>query len=735
MLRIFNTLTKRIEEIRPIKAGSVGMYTCGPTVYRDAHIGNLRTYMMADWIRRVIQANGLEVYHVKNITDVGHMRQEVLETGGDKVILAALAEGKTVQDITHFYADTFYRDEARVNILPADEYPWATHHIPEMVSIVEKLVANGYAYERGGNIYFEVGKFQDYGKLSRNTGADLLEGVRAEADPLKRDPRDFTLWKAAEAGRDMTWESPWGAGFPGWHIECSAMADKYLGREFDIHTGGVDNIFPHHEDEIAQSEAAFGNPHVRYWVHAQHLLADGAKMAKSSGNVFLLDELISRGFEPLSFRYLCLTIRYRHRMNFTFTSLRAAEKALTNLRQRVWVWRNLPGLDPSSEGPEMEEWRRKFWALIENDLDMPGALAMTWDMVRSGLPGQAKLSLLLEFDQIYGLDLDKVPAEYPVPDPVFATIDRRGGLREQAEYPAADALRAEIVSQGYLLEDTAGPSRIRPKTALEQQRERWPAVSSSREVESLLNHPAEYDFTFILNAYSHPEDVQRCVGSMLRYSEGYSSQIIVIDNGSTDGTAEWLEEFQASHPSVQVIHCDHNVGDAAGKNIGLKQSLGRNIIILDGSAEIVGDVLEPIGQQLADGSVGIFGPYGLTTDDLQHFHEEVERGDADAMQAYCMALRRDSVNEVGLMRECFRFYRNLDIDYCFQFKDKGYRIVADNSLPLVRHEHRLWTELDENQRDELSRKNFGRFLRRWGNRPDLLITAGAQGVGDNFFHH
>jgi len=733
LLRIFNTLTKRVEEIQPIKAGSVGMYTCGPTVYRDAHIGNLRTYMMADWIRRVIQANGHEVYHVKNITDVGHMRQELLETGGDKVILAALAEGKTVQDITHFYADAFHRDEARVNILPAHEFPWATDHVSEMVSIVERLMSNGYAYERGGNIYFDVGKFQDYGKLSRNTGADLLEGVRAEVDPLKRDPRDFTLWKAGEPGRDLTWESPWGDGFPGWHIECSAMADKYLGREFDIHTGGVDNIFPHHEDEIAQSEAAFGKPHVRYWVHAQHLLADGAKMAKSSGNVFLLDELISRGFEPLSFRYLCLNIRYRHRMNFTFNSLRAAEKALTNLRQRVWVWRNLPGLDGSP--PEMEECRRKFWALVENDLDLPGALALTWDMVRSDLSGQAKLALLLEFDQIYALDLDKVPAEYPVPEPVFATVGQRGDLREQADYPAADALRAEIVSQGYLLEDTAGPSRIRPKTPLEQQRERWPAISSSREVESLLDRPAEYDFTFILNAYSHPEDVQRCVGSMLRYSEGYSSQIIVVDNGSTDGTAEWLEEFQAAQSSVRVIHCDHNVGDAAGKNIGLKQSLGRNIIILDGSAEIVGDVLEPIDQQLADDSVGIFGPYGLTTDDLQHFHEEVERGDADAMQAYCMAFRRDRVNEVGLMRECFRFYRNLDIDYCFQFKDKGYRIVADNSLPLVRHEHRLWTELDENQRDELSRKNFGRFLRRWGNRPDLLITAGAQGVGNTFFHH
>ncbi len=733
MLRIYNTLTKKTEEIHPIKAGAVSMYTCGPTVYRDAHIGNLRTYLMADWIRRVIEATGHTVYHVKNITDVGHMRQELVESGGDKVILAAMEEGRTVQDITQYYAGIFHRDEQRMNILPAHEFPWATDHITEMVDIVERLVANGYAYERGGNVYFDVPRFQDYGKLSRNTGVDLLEGVRAEADPLKKDPRDFTLWKAAEPGRDLKWPSPWGDGFPGWHIECSAMASKYLGEEFDIHTGGVDNIFPHHEDEIAQSEAAFGKPHVRYWVHAQHLLADGAKMAKSSGNVFLIDELISRGFDPLAFRYLCLTVRYRHRMNFTFNSLKAAEKALTNLRDRIWLWKNLP---PMSELPaETEEWRRRFWDTVENDLDMPGALALTWKLVRSELPGQAKMALLLEFDQIYGLDLDQVPQEYQLPEPVAATVDERGNLRQQADYTSADALRSDIVAQGYLLEDTVEAPRVRPKTALEQQLERWSAVSSSREVESLLGRPSKYDFTFILNAYGYREDVERCVGSMLRHTGSYTSEIIVIDNGSTDGTAEWLEELQAGHDSVRVIHCDHNIGDAAGKNIGIKQSLGDNIIILDGSTEIVGDILGPIRERLAEESVGIFGPYGLSTDDLQHFHEEVEQGEADAMQAYCMAFRREAVNGVGLMRECFRFYRNLDIDYCFQFKDKGYRIVADSSLPFARHEHRQWTELDENQRDELSRKNFGRFLRRWGQRPDLLITADAQGFRDAFHRH
>ena len=733
MLRIYNTLTKLVEEIQPLEPNRVRMYTCGPTVYRDAHIGNLRTYMMADWIRRVIEDQGYEVYQVKNITDVGHMRQELVEAGGDKIIMAALAEGKTTQDIADYYTEVFHRDEARVNIKPAQVFPEATRHIPEMLDIVSKLIDRGFAYEQGGNVYYDVAMFEDYGKLSRNTGADLLEGVRAQADPLKRDPRDFTLWKAAEPGRDLKWDSPWGEGFPGWHVECSAMAAKYLGQEFDIHTGGVDNIFPHHEDEIAQSEAAFGRQHVKYWVHAQHLLADGAKMAKSSGNVFLMDELISRGFDPLSFRYLCMTIRYRNRMNFTFNSLRAAEKALTNLRNRVSVWGNLPAL--AQDHPDGEQWRQDIRSAVQNDLDMPAALALTWDMVRSELPGQTKRGLLLEFDRIFGLDLDRTTSDGVVPPEVIATVDRRVALREREDYQEADALRDSVAANGYLVEDTANRARVRSKTPLEKRNELWRSVSSSREVESLLSQEPVHDFTFILNAYSYPEDVQRCVTSMLGCSQGYSSQIIVVDNGSTDGSGEWLEEFQAGQPCLQVIHCDHNVGDAAGKNIGLKQSLGRNIIILDGSAEIVGNILDPISERLADQTVGIFGPYGLTTDDLQHFHEEVEQGEADAMQAYCMAFRRDALQTVGLMRECFRFYRNLDIDYCFQFKDKGYRIVSDSDLPLVRHEHRQWTELDENQRDELSRKNFGRFLKRWGNRPDLLISSEGQAFRHSGFHH
>ena len=733
MLRIYNTLSKRVEEIEPAQPGKVRMYTCGPTVYRDAHIGNLRTYLMADWIRRALLHHGQQVEHVKNITDVGHMRQELVETGGDKMLLAALAEGRTVQEIAEMYAGRFHRDEARINILEAAVFPWASQHIPEMVSIVETLLAQGHAYERGGNIYFDVPSFSEYGKLSRNTGVDLLEGVRAEADPLKQDPRDFTLWKAAEPGRDLKWDSPWGPGFPGWHIECSAMASKYLGQSFDLHTGGVDNIFPHHEDEIAQSESAFGEQHVRYWVHGQHLLADGAKMAKSSGNVFLVEELIERGFDPLSFRYLCMTVLYRHRMNFTFTSLKAAEKALTGLRQRVWLWSQQPEVNGHSE--LAEEYRRRFWDTIDNDLDLPGAVALTWEMVRAEIPDRHKLDLVLEFDQMFGLDLHKSPSANNVGEDIAVAVKYRDTFRQQETFDTADSMRNQLAADGYVVEDALDGTRVRPKTPMERRLEKWGAVSSSREVESRLGQPSEYEFTFVLNAYGYPEDVERCVSAMLRHSEGRSAEIIVIDSGSTDGTGELLEGMQLEHPNVRVVHCDHVIGDAASKNIGIKQSLGEHVIIIDGSAEIVGDVLGPVAAQLSDPTVGVFGPYGLTTDDLQHFHEEVDSGDADAMQAYMMAFRRDAVNTVGLMREVFRFYRNLDIDYCFQFKDKGYRVVADSSLPLVRHEHRQWTELDDNQRDELSRKNFGRFLKRWGNRPDLLITAGGRGFESGLFRH
>ena len=722
MLRIRNTLTRRIEEIRTLEPGVVRMYTCGPTVYRYAHIGNLRTYLMADWLRRALECHGNRLIHVKNITDVGHMRQELLEQGGDKVILAALAEGKTPQEIAQFYARTFHEDEDRLNILPAHHFPWATDHIQEMIDLVARLVKKGYAYEAGSNVYFDVGKFTPYGRLSGNLQQGLMEGVRAEVDPHKRDTRDFALWKAAEPGREMKWPSPWGDGFPGWHIECSAMSTKYMGEQLDIHTGGVDNIFPHHEDEIAQSEAAFGKQYVSYWVHGQHLLADGVKMAKSAGNVFILDDLVQRGFDPVAFRYLCLTVRYRNRMNFTFAALKGAQGALSALQDRVSRWKQLPPL--AGVVPEVEGWRDQFWGHVDDDLDLPNSLAITWKMVRSSLPGQSKLELLLDFDLLLGLGLDQVPARYTFPLEVGEKVQERNGLRIQGAYAEADGLRSQISSEGYVLEDARADTWVRPKTSRERFQERFKTVSSPKEVASLLDVPSSVDYSIILVASDYLEDVQRCTQSALQWADGYSAELVAVDNGSTDGTADWLEELRRRDHRVRLVHCDHVLGDAAAKNIGLMQSLGERVVILDPSVEVVGDFLGPIGQWLSDEGLGLIGPWGLRTQDLRHFHEEMLPCEVDAMQAYCVAFRRCLVNQAGPMRECFRFYRNLDLDFSFQVKELGYRIRVCDNLPMVRHEHRQWAALDEAQRNELSQKNFKRFFKRWGERTDLLVAGG-----------
>ena len=721
MLRLYNTLSNRVEELTTLEPRVARMYTCGPTVYRHAHLGNLRTYLMADWIRRVLECRGYKVTHVKNITDVGHMRQEMLETGGDKVVVAALAEGKTPQEIAQHYAQSFHRDEEKLNIFPAHHFPWATDHVQDMIAVIQRLFDNGCAYQAGDNVYFEVSKFADYGELSGNIQQGLMEGVRVEVDPLKRDPRDFTLWKAAEPGRDMKWDSPWGEGFPGWHIECTAMSTRYMGEQLDIHTGGVDNIFPHHEDEIAQSEAAFGKPFVRHWVHGQHLLADGVKMAKSMGNEFLLADLEERSYDPLAFRYLCLTVRYRNRMNFTFSALKAAERALTSLRDLVWEWKNL--LPISVQPGEVEEWTGRFGEAVENDLDMPTALGLTWDMARSQLPGEAKLALLLEFDGILGLGLDEVPVLYELPYEVKAAVDERRSLRERADYRRADELRSALWDRSYLVGDTPTVTRVRPRSPLERQLERWKTSSSSKEVESYLELPPQLDFSFVVTASNYIDDVKRCIKSILKWAAGYSTELVVVDNGSTDGTSEWLEALKRRDTRVSVVHCDHVLGEAAAKNIGMKQCLGTKVVMVDTSVEVVGDVLGPIGRWLEDESIGIVGPWGLRTGDLRHFHEEVQSGDVDAMQSYCTAYGRATFSKIGLMRETFRFYRNLDLDFSFQCKAQGYRIVSDATLPVIRHEHRQWASLGEAERDQLSARNFKRFLKKWGERADLLVSS------------
>lgn len=456
-----NTLTRKKEKFVPIKDKQVGIYTCGPTVYRDIHIGNLRTYLMADILKRVLIYNGYSVKHIKNITDVGHMR-----TAGDQgqafdpIITQALKEGKTPQEIAAGYTKQFLEDEKKINILPADTFPKATEHIQEMIGITRELIYKGFAYEKEGNVYFDVKKFKNYGKLSGNTLAKmdkLLEAVRVSTETDKKDSADFALWKKAEEGRNMKWDSPWGEGFPGWHIECSAMSMKYLGESFDVHTGGEDNIFPHHEDEIAQSEAATSKKFVNFWLHAGFLLVNGKKMARREGNVYTVVDLVRKGFNPLAFRYLALTAAYRSRLNFTWKSLEAAQNALEN------IYRAVTGF-AIQEDPAFgcAEYEGKFLEAINNDLDTPTALKILQDLLKSKYPPRCKLATLYRFDQVLGFNLQLVANEASnIPAEVAKLVKDREASRKINDFRKADELRKEIEKLGYEVVDTEKGSNLK----------------------------------------------------------------------------------------------------------------------------------------------------------------------------------------------------------------------------------------------------------------------------------
>lgn len=461
MLRLYNTLTRQVEEFKPIDRPNVGIYTCGPTVYREVHIGNFRTYLLSDFLRRTLEYNGYKVTHIKNITDVGHMRY--LEGAGhnhgpiDPVIEEALKKGKTPKEIADYYTNIYLKDEEKLNIKKAARYPKASEHVKEMIEIIKILLKKGLAYEADGTIYFNVRKFKDYGKLSGNTldkMDNLLKAVRVSLETDKKESIDFALWKKAEAGRVRKWQSPWGEGFPGWHIECSAMSIKYLGDgdTIDIHTGGEDLIFPHHEDEIAQSEGASGKKFVNYWLHGGYLLVDNQKMSRSKGNVYTISDLQKKGFNALSFRYLTMMNHYRSKMNFTFEALEGAQTALNRLREDVANW----------EAPKIgcAEYEQRFLEAINDDLNMPEALAIVWELVHSDYPTSAKAESLFRFDEVLGLNLKEVQSSklkaqsLEIPEKVMAMIKERGELRKQKRYHLADQLRNKIKKMGYNVIDT-----------------------------------------------------------------------------------------------------------------------------------------------------------------------------------------------------------------------------------------------------------------------------------------
>jgi cysteinyl-tRNA synthetase len=713
-IALYNTLTRARAPFESIEPGRVKMYSCGPTVYRYAHIGNLRTYLSADWLRRLLEASGYRVKQVKNITDVGHMRQELLERGEDKVIAAALKEGKTPAQIARFYTDAFFQDERALNILPAHTYPRASESVPDMVEMTKTLVDKGHAYEAGGNVYFEVNSFEGYGKLSGQVGAGLEEGVRVEVDPLKRDPRDFALWKAAEPGRELKWPSPWGDGFPGWHIECSAMAARFLAPRIDIHTGGVDNVFPHHEDEIAQSEAAFGHRHVNHWLHAQHLLVDGVKMAKSSGNTYILADLKERGFDPLAFRYLCATVHYRARMNFSFASLRAAQRALTRLRMKL---REPDGKVTKKAQAEGERWRRAFWAAAGDDLGIPRALGITWRVGRSRLPAPVKRELLMDFDRLLGLDLVQAEPRHALPKRIAAAAAKRERARRMKDYAIADELRSRIVDGGYEVRDTPRGTAVLPVPAWAREQE---AISASHDVESLLEGPTDLDFTIGVVARDGCEEMDRCLAGIQRWLGDQRAEVIVVDNGFEGECHRHLDEVAEEDPNVRLFHADHFLGSAAGRNVCLRQARGRYVMLIDTSVEVVGDVLSALRPLLDDQTVGVVGRWGVVTRDIRDFEEAKTSGEVDAVEGYVMAFRREILREIGLLDEKYRFYRHLDLDFSFAVRSRGYRALVDTELPLARHAHVDWETTPAEERDRLSKRNFYRFLHKWGDRKDLI---------------
>jgi cysteinyl-tRNA synthetase len=660
------------------------------------------------------------------------------------MLAQARKEGKTSLQIAQFYTDAFHRDEAKLNIEPATVFPRATQHIPEMIAIIEGLLAKGIAYEINGYVYFDIKRFPGYGKLSGNQLENMLAGVREGVDTDRHNPEDFPLWKPAEAGREMAWDSPWGVGFPGWHIECSAMSMKYLGEHFDLHTGGVDNIFPHHEDEIAQSEGYTGERFVNYWVHAQHLLADGQKMAKSTGNAYTCEEIEARGFDPMSLRYFYTTALYRSRLNFTFRALQAAQTSLDRLRDRAYQLFVQSDQEAalSEQALEPNAWSERFLAEVENDLNIPRAMAVVWELFHTQEHDPTtSIRLLLDADRILGFDLKQyLQSDLPrkkrdpqvylaaVPAGVAAQVNERSGLRQKRAFARADQIRATIKNEGYALRDMERGSLVMPR----RPEDEFTVISSSTDVADQKHAPALYDFSVNLIAHNSREDLERCIRSICRHRSNCEIELVIVDNGSTDDTLSYLQQLarhddltgeNGQHIGLQVLFADHNMGFAAGRNATMRASRGRHIVLMDTSIEVKGNIWEPLEQVLADLSVGVAGPYGLVTTDLRDF-VEASGPDVDAVEGYLMAFCRERLPEVGWIDEKFRFYRLMDIYFSFFFKTSGYRVVVvpEVAALLEKHPHREWYSLSEDEQATKSKKNYDIFRDRWHHGQSLLVA-------------
>jgi len=455
-LQLYDTYTRSIRLFEPLQPGKVGMYACGPTVYDYAHIGNLRTYIFEDILRRTLEFNGYQVKHVVNITDVGHLVSDA-DTGEDKMEKGAKKAGKSAWEIAEMYTQAFKEDINRLNIKEPTIWCRATDHIQEQIQFIECIERNGFTYQTSDGIYFDTSKLPDYGYLGRLDIEGLQAGARIDIGE-KRHPTDFALWKFSpkDQKRQMEWESPWGIGFPGWHIECSAMSVKYLGKFFDIHCGGEDHITVHHTNEIAQTEACYGTHLANFWMHGHFLQIDAEKMSKSAGEFLRLQSLIDRGYDPLAYRFFCMSAHYRAKLNFTWESLDGAAVSLERLRNTVYELGEASEADP--------DWVERFISEVNDDLNMPRAVATMWDLLKSDLPARTKKATILVYDQILGLDLANYqPKEELIPDEIIALAEKRQSARSEKNWSLADAIRSEINQKGYEIEDTPQGPKIKKK--------------------------------------------------------------------------------------------------------------------------------------------------------------------------------------------------------------------------------------------------------------------------------
>ena len=464
-LQFYNTMGRKLQPFKTLDNNHVGMYCCGPTVYNYAHIGNLRAYLFDDLLRRTLEYFGYDVKHVMNITDVGHLTDDEDE-GEDKMLKTSRETGKSAWEIAEFYTDAFFHDIDSLNIQRPSVSPRATDHIQDMIALIKRLEEKGYTYESGGNIYFSIDKFPGYGKLAMRDKQDLNAGARIEVDSNKRNPHDFVLWftNSKFEHHSMMWDSPWGRGYPGWHIECSAMSMKYLGEQFDIHCGGIDHIPIHHTNEIAQSEAATGKKWVNYWMHNEFLILGKGKMAKSSGEFLTLSVLVNKGYDPLDYRYFSLGGHYRSQLQFTYDSLDAARNAREGLFKRILRLKAAvePSDSASLEG-KAKEYLDGFKEALANDLNTPKALSHLWNLLKdSSVSDNNKLAAVYDMDRVLGFGLKELKDESvqeDLPEELKALIHEREEARESRNFKRADEIRDQLLDNGITLKDTPGGTR------------------------------------------------------------------------------------------------------------------------------------------------------------------------------------------------------------------------------------------------------------------------------------